>query len=44
MPIRVVLGEDNLLVREGLRSLLAGSPSIEVIDAAGDYDVPAVAL
>jgi DNA-binding NarL/FixJ family response regulator len=38
MPIRVVLGEDNLLVREGLRSLLAGDPSIEVIDAAGDYD------
>jgi DNA-binding NarL/FixJ family response regulator len=38
MPIRVVLGEDNLLVREGLRSLLAGDPSIEVINAAGDYD------
>jgi DNA-binding NarL/FixJ family response regulator len=38
MPIRVVLGEDNLLVREGLRSLLAGSPSIEVINAAGDYE------
>ena len=27
--IRVLLGEDNLLVREGLRSLLAGSPSID---------------
>jgi DNA-binding NarL/FixJ family response regulator len=38
MPIRVVLGEDNLLVREGLRSLLAGSPTIEVINAAGDYE------
>jgi DNA-binding NarL/FixJ family response regulator len=38
MAIRVVLGEDNLLVREGLRSLLAANPSIEVIDAAGDYD------
>jgi DNA-binding NarL/FixJ family response regulator len=38
MPIRVVLGEDNLLVREGLRSLLSGSPSIEVINAAGDYE------
>lgn len=37
MAIRVVLGEDNLLVREGLRSLLAGNPSIEVTDAAGDY-------
>jgi DNA-binding NarL/FixJ family response regulator len=38
MPIRVVLGEDNLLVREGIRSLLANDPSIEVINAAGDYD------
>src|SRR6188472_1464676 len=38
MTIRVILGEDNLLVREGLRSLLAGHPSIEVVDAAGDYD------
>jgi DNA-binding NarL/FixJ family response regulator len=38
MAIRVVLGEDNLLVLEGLRSLLARNPSIEVIDAAGDYE------
>jgi DNA-binding NarL/FixJ family response regulator len=38
MPIRVILGEDNLLVREGLRSLLTGSPTIEVINAAGDYE------
>jgi DNA-binding NarL/FixJ family response regulator len=38
MAIRVVLGEDNLLVREGLISLLAASPSVEVIDAAGDYE------
>jgi DNA-binding NarL/FixJ family response regulator len=38
MAIRVVLGEDNLLVLEGLRSLLAANASIEVIDAAGDYD------
>jgi DNA-binding NarL/FixJ family response regulator len=38
MPIRVVLGEDNLLVREGLRSLLEGHPTIEVVNAAGDYE------
>jgi DNA-binding NarL/FixJ family response regulator len=38
MAIRVVLGEDNLLVREGLRSLLSADPSIEVVDAAGDYE------
>src|SRR4051812_20612551 len=38
MSIRVVLGEDNLLVREGIRSLLNGHPSIELVDAAGDYD------
>jgi|SRR4051794_40063040 len=38
MSIRVVLGEDNLLVREGLRSLLAHNASIEVINAAGDFD------
>jgi DNA-binding NarL/FixJ family response regulator len=37
MPIRVVLGEDNLLVREGLAAVLHGHPEIEVIDAAGDY-------
>jgi DNA-binding NarL/FixJ family response regulator len=36
MPIRVVIGEDNLLVREGLRQLLARDPGIEVVAAAGD--------
>jgi DNA-binding NarL/FixJ family response regulator len=36
MPIRVVIGEDNLLVREGLRQLLERDPEIEIVAAAGD--------
>jgi DNA-binding NarL/FixJ family response regulator len=36
MPIRVVIGEDNLLVREGLRQLLERDPGIEIATAAGD--------
>ena len=38
MAIRVVVAEDNLLVREGLCQLLAGSPSVEVVGAYGDVD------
>ena len=36
MPVRIALGEDNLLVREGLRQLLEGDPEIEVVAAVGD--------
>ena len=36
MAIRVVVAEDNLLVREGLCQLLAGAPSVEVVGAYGD--------
>jgi DNA-binding NarL/FixJ family response regulator len=36
MPIRIVLGEDSLLVREGLQQLLAGDPAVEVVAAVGD--------
>ena len=36
MPIRVVIGEDNLLVREGLRQQLERDPEIEIVAAAGD--------
>ena len=36
MPIRVALGEDNLLVREGLRRLLDSDPGVEVVAAVGD--------
>jgi len=38
MPIRVVVGEDNLLVREGIRQLLATVPEIEVVAICGDRD------
>ncbi|MDT4936623.1 MAG: adenylate cyclase [Pseudonocardiales bacterium] len=39
MPsITVLLADDNLIVREGVRALLARDPSIEVVGVAGDYD------
>ncbi|WP_037501169.1 LuxR C-terminal-related transcriptional regulator [Solirubrobacter soli] len=38
MGIRVVLGEDNLLVREGVRQLLAVDGEIDVVTAVGDLD------
>jgi class 3 adenylate cyclase/DNA-binding NarL/FixJ family response regulator len=36
MTIRVVLGEDNVLVREGVRALLDSYDDIEVVDAVAD--------
>ena len=38
VPIRVVLGEDSYLVREGLRQVLAGAPQVEVEAECGDAD------
>ena len=38
MSIRIVLAEDQLLVREGLRSLLESSPGLEVAAVCGDLD------
>jgi DNA-binding NarL/FixJ family response regulator len=38
MGSRVVLGEDNLLVREGVRQLLAIDGEIDVVAAVGDVD------
>ncbi|MFL5855903.1 MAG: response regulator [Solirubrobacteraceae bacterium] len=38
MPIRVVLAEDNLLVREGIRTLLEGRPQLELVAACGDLE------
>ena len=38
MAIRVVLAEDSLLVREGVRQLLAADSAIEVVAAVGDVD------
>ena len=38
MPIRVVVAEDNLIVREGIRQLLATVPEIEVVALCADRD------
>jgi DNA-binding NarL/FixJ family response regulator len=36
MTVRVVLAEDNFLLREGVRGMLAGSESVDVIGSCGD--------
>jgi DNA-binding NarL/FixJ family response regulator len=36
MPIRIALGEDSLIVREGVRQLLALDPEVEIVAAVGD--------
>jgi adenylate cyclase len=36
LSIRVVLGEDNVLVREGVRALLDSYDDVEVVDVAAD--------
>src|SRR5438094_3625599 len=36
MTIRVVLGDDNVLVREGVRALLSATDGIEVVGMADD--------
>ena len=38
MPIRLVLAEDHLLVREGVRRLLEAEPGLEVAAVCGDLD------
>jgi DNA-binding NarL/FixJ family response regulator len=38
MAIRVVLAEDNYLVREGVSRLLDATDDLEVVAAAQDYD------
>ena len=38
MPIRLVLAEDHLLVREGVLRLLEARPDIEVVAACGDLE------
>src|SRR3954449_1282522 len=35
-PIRVVLAEDNVLLREGIAKLVASQPDLEVVGAVGD--------
>ena len=36
MPIRVVLGDDSLIVREGVRQLLDSDAAVDVVAAVGD--------
>jgi DNA-binding NarL/FixJ family response regulator len=38
VPIRVILGEDSYIVREGLRQVLAGSPQVEIVAECDDAD------
>jgi DNA-binding NarL/FixJ family response regulator len=38
MPIRVVVGEDNFLVREGIVSILDDIDDVELLEATGDLD------
>lgn len=38
MTLRVVIAEDSLLVREGLRSLLSGRDELAVVAVVADYD------
>lgn len=38
MSVRVVLAEDNLLAREGLRSILERAPDLDVVAVCADYD------
>lgn len=38
MPIRVVLAEDNYLVREGVRGLIELQPELELAGVCQDYD------
>src|SRR5919204_4344280 len=36
--ITVFLADDNLIVREGVRALIASAPDLEVVGVAQDYD------
>jgi DNA-binding NarL/FixJ family response regulator len=38
MTIRVVLGEDNFLVREGLERIFSSDPELELVATCGDLD------
>lgn len=38
MTLRIAVGEDNLLVREGLTRLVSSAPDLEVVASCADYD------
>ncbi len=39
MPIRVVLAEDNYIVRQGLVNVIESEPKIELVGTCGDLDL-----
>ena len=44
MPIRLVLAEDNYLLREGLSRLIAAQDGLELVEACEDFDSLIVAI
>jgi DNA-binding NarL/FixJ family response regulator len=44
MGLRVVVAEDDLLVREGIVRLLSNAPDLEVVASCGDYDEAVAAV
>jgi DNA-binding NarL/FixJ family response regulator len=38
MPVRVVIADDSLLIREGIEQILAGEPDIELVASCVDVD------
>jgi DNA-binding NarL/FixJ family response regulator len=38
MPVRVVLAEDNEIIREGLRAVLDAAPALELVVTCATYD------
>ena len=38
MPIRVVLADDNYLLREGVRQLIETQPELELVAVAADLE------
>src|SRR5262249_5320345 len=44
MPVRVVVGEDDLLVREGIVRLLSSASEVDVVAACEDYDAILAAI
>ena len=44
MPLRVVLAEDNLLVREGVQRLLDAQPGVSLVATCGDLEALLVAV
>jgi DNA-binding NarL/FixJ family response regulator len=44
MTLRIVVAEDNLLVREGIVRLLTATSDLEVVASCGDYDAVVAAV